>query len=71
MSLTSNTLPIILASQKSIEGIRIKIVSPKQMLQRLSIAFAQVKAGKASENLLNDIRQRIYERITKEHMKYN
>ena len=60
MPLTSNTLPVILASQKLIEGIRIKIVSPKQMLQRLPIAFAQVKAGKASENLLNDIRQIVY-----------
>ena len=30
------------------------------MLQRLPIALAQVKAGNASENLLNDIRQTIY-----------
>ena len=30
------------------------------MLQRLPIALAQVKAGKASENLLNEIRQIIY-----------
>ena len=30
-----------------------KILTPKQMLQRLPIAFAQVKAGKTSENLLN------------------
>ena len=27
------------------------------MLQRLPIALAQVKAGKTSENLLNEIRQ--------------
>ena len=27
--------------------------TPKQMLQRLSIALAQVKPGNASENLLN------------------
>ena len=30
------------------------------MLQRLLIALAQVKAGTASENLLNEIRQIIY-----------
>ena len=30
----------------------IKILSPKQMLQRLSVALAQVKAGNTSENLL-------------------
>ena len=33
------------------------ILSPKQMLQRLPIALAQVKAGNKSENLLNQIRQ--------------
>ena len=30
------------------------------MLQRLPIALAQVKAGKTSEKLLNEIRQIIY-----------
>ena len=30
------------------------------MLQRLPIAFAQVKAGNTYENLLNEIRQIIY-----------
>ena len=29
-----------------------KILTPKQMLQRLLIALAQVKAGNTSENLL-------------------
>ena len=37
-----------------------KILTPKQMLQRLSIAFAQVEAGNTSENLLNKIRKIIY-----------
>ena len=31
--------------------------TPKQMLQRLPTALAQVKAGSTSENLLNEIRQ--------------
>ena len=35
---------------------RLKILIPKQRLQRLSIAHAQVKAGNISENLLNEIR---------------
>ena len=39
---------------------KLKILSPKQMLQRLPIALAQVKAGKNSENLLNEIRQIVY-----------
>ena len=40
------------------EGLR--ILTPKQMLQRLPIVLAQVKAGKTSENLLNEITQIIY-----------
>ena len=39
---------------------RLKILTPKQMLQRLPIVPAQVKAGSTSENLLNEIRQIIY-----------
>ena len=30
------------------------------MVERLPIAFAQVKAGNTSENLLNEIRQFVY-----------
>ena len=36
------------------------ILSPKQMLQRLPIVLAQVKASNTSENLLNEIRRIIY-----------
>ena len=39
---------------------RLKILTPKQFLQRLPIAFAQVKAGNNSGNLLNEIRQIVY-----------
>ena len=38
----------------------LKILTPKQMLQRLPIAFAQVKADNNSESLLNRIRQIVY-----------
>ena len=36
----------------------LKILTPKQMLQRLIIAYAQVKADNTSENI-NKMRQRI------------
>ena len=42
------------------DNSKLKILTPKQMLQRLPIALAQVKAGSNSENLLNEIRQIIY-----------
>ena len=38
----------------------LKILTPKQMLQRLPIAFAQVKADNNSESLFNEIRQIVY-----------
>ena len=39
---------------------KLKVLTPKQMPQRLPIALAQVKAGNNSESLLNEIRQIIY-----------
>ena len=45
---------------KNQEGTGLKILTPKQMLQRLPIALAQVKAGNNSEGLLNEIRQIAY-----------
>ena len=42
---------------KEQEGTGIKILTPKQMLLRLLIALAQVKAGNKSERLLNEIEQ--------------
>ena len=39
---------------------QLKILTPKQIFQRLPIALAKVKAGNTSENLLNQIRQFIY-----------
>ena len=35
--------------------MHLKILIPKQMLQRLRIELAQVKAGNTSENLLSEI----------------
>ena len=38
----------------------LKILTPKQMLQRFPIAVAQIKAGNNSESLLNEIRHIVY-----------
>ena len=46
--------------EKEQRAARLKILTPKQMLQRLSIALAQAKAGSNSESLLNKIRQIVY-----------
>ena len=46
--------------QNEQEGTGLKVLTPKQMLQRLPIALAQVKAGNNSESLLNKIRQIVY-----------
>ena len=48
------------AKQNETKGTGLKILTPKQMLQRLPIALAQVKAGNNSESLLNEIRQIVY-----------
>ena len=42
------------------EGTGLKILTPNQMLKRLPIALAQVKAGNNFESLLNEIRQIVY-----------
>ena len=49
---------------------------PNQMLKRLPIALAQVKAGNKSESLLNEIRQIVYslyrsKEITKKVVQHN
>ena len=43
------------AKVKATKGTRFKILSPKQMLQRLPVALAQVKTGSNSESFLNDL----------------
>ena len=48
------------AKYKSIYGEDLRILTPKQMLQKLPIALAQVKAGNNSENLLYEIREIVY-----------
>ena len=48
------------AKTKATKRTGLKILTPKQMLQRLPIALAQVKAGNNSESLLNEVRQFVY-----------
>ena len=45
---------------KTKQGTGLKILTLKQMLQRLSIALVQVKAGKHSEKLSNKIKKIVY-----------
>ena len=45
------------AKYKAKQGTGLKILTPQQMLQRLPLALAQIKAGNNSESLLNEIRQ--------------
>ena len=42
------------------EGSGLKILAPNQMLSRLTITLAQLKAGNNSEKLKNEIRQLLY-----------
>ena len=42
------------------EGKGLKILTPNQMLSRLPISLAQLKAGNNSEKLKNEIRQLMY-----------
>ena len=53
-------IPEAKAKVKSSKGTGLKILTPKQMLQRLLVALAHVKVGNNSESLLNEIRQIIY-----------
>ena len=50
---------ILLFNEKK-KVTRLKILTYKLMLQRLSTAFAKVRAGNTSERLLNEIHQIIY-----------
>ena len=48
------------SKQNETKGTGLKVLTPKQMLQRFPIALAQVKAGNNSESLLNEIRRIVY-----------
>ena len=50
----------IFMNKKKQKGTGLKILTPNQMLKRLPIILAQIKAGNNSESLLNEIRQIVY-----------
>ena len=54
------SLMMSVAKNKATKETGLKILMPKQILQRLPIALAKVKAGNNSESLLNEIRQIVY-----------
>ena len=51
---------IVYLNQLYQSGKRLKILTPDQMLSRLPITLAQLKAGNNSEKLKNEIRQFLY-----------
>ena len=53
-------LKLFINQKDETRGTGLKILTLKQLLQRLPIALAQVKTGNNSESLLNKIRQTIY-----------
>ena len=48
------------AERRNQPGQGLKILTPDQMLSRLLITLAQLKAGNNSEKLINEIRQLLY-----------
>ena len=50
----------ILEFNRQQQGQGLKILTPNQMLSRLLITLAQLKAGNNSEKLKNEIRQLLY-----------
>ena len=50
------------------QGKSFKILTPNQMLSRLPITLAQLKAGNNSEKLKNEIRQLLYSLYRSENM---
>ena len=48
------------AQRRNQQGKGLKILTPNQVLSRLPIALAQLKAGNNSEKLKNEIRQLLY-----------
>ena len=48
------------AKLKAAKGTGLKTLTPKQVLQRLPVALAQVKAGNNSQSSLNEIMQIVY-----------
>ena len=55
---------ILYFNQLEQKGAGLKILTPNQMLSRLPISLAELKAGNNSEKLKNEIRQLLYSLYT-------
>ena len=67
---------ILYFNQLEQQGLGLKILTPNQMLSRLPITLAQLKAGNNSEKLKNKIRQLLYslyrsKKLTKQLYKFD
>ena len=51
---------IVKFNEQKQQGLGLKILTPNQMLSRLPITLAQLRAGNNSEKLKNEIRQLLY-----------
>ena len=51
---------ILSFNKQNQEGTGLKVLTPNQILRRLPITLAQLKAGNNSEKLKNEIRQLLY-----------
>ena len=66
ISENENSAKIISIVEKTLDfnkqqkGKGIKILTPKEMLQRISVALVQIEAANTSQSLLNEIGQIIY-----------
>ena len=59
---------ILKFNKQNQEGQELKILTPNQMLSRLPITLAQLKAGNNSEKLKNEIRQLLYSLYRSQNM---
>ena len=57
------------AAQRKHERQGLRILTPEQMLSRLPISLAQLKAGNNSEKLKNEIRQLLYSLYRSENLR--
>ena len=58
--IVNTTVKIIEFNKQYQQGQGLKILTPQQMLSRLPISLAPLKAGNNSEKLKNEIRQILY-----------
>ena len=61
----------ILDFNREQQGLGLKILTPDQMLSRLPITLAQLKAGNNSEKLKNEIRQLLYSLYRSKNLQSN